>query len=67
MSLCYHYTGNITVTVTIILTVKPFGVILQCALERKLPSARRQVVKVCSEDDGVCFRELRVGARVEGW
>lgn len=48
------------------LTVQPFGIVFQCPLERELTTARRVVVQIGAEDDGVGFGELGVGAGIEG-
>lgn len=48
-----------------VLTVQPFRVVLKGALEGELLATGGQVVQVRPEDDGVRFRELRVGPGVE--
>lgn len=47
-----------------VLTLQPFGVIFECPAEWELALARRQVVQITPEDNGVCFREFSIRARV---
>lgn len=49
-----------------VLTIEPFGVVFKRPFKREFTSSSRQVVQVSAEDHGVSFRELSVGAGVEG-
>lgn len=47
------------------LTVQPFRIVFQCAFEGELATARRVVVQIRAENDGVRFGELGIRTGIE--
>lgn len=50
-----------------LLTVKPFGIILERPLEAERLTAGSQIVEIRAEDYGIGFGELGVGAGIKSW
>lgn len=50
-----------------VLTVEPFGVVLECPLEAERLATGSQIVEIRAEDYGIGFGELGVRARIKSW